>query len=117
MEAKPFNAACFSANGQSFGWLQGTSMAAPNAAGVAALVLSARADLRTHPEALVRRLERSAGDDMTNYMGPNDAANTAPALDGTPCGTGFCHVSQSHPIAFADAYGAGLVDASAAVGR
>src|SRR6188508_57632 len=46
-----FNSACFSANGQSFGWLQGTSMASPNAAGVAALVLSARADLRGRPEA------------------------------------------------------------------
>ena len=112
-----FNAACFSANGQSFGWLQGTSMAAPNAAGVAALVLSARPELGKRPEALVRRLERSAGDDMTNYMGPNDPGNTAPALDGSPCDTGYCHVSQSHPIAFADAYGAGLVDASAAVGR
>ena len=112
-----FNAACFSANGQSFGWLQGTSMAAPNAAGVAALVLSARPELGNRPDALVRRLERSAGDDMTNYMGPNDSGNTAPALDGTPCDTGYCHVSQSHPIAFADAYGAGLVDASAAVGR
>jgi hypothetical protein len=52
-----------------------------------------------------------------NYMGPNDPANTAPALDGTPCLTGFCHVDQSHPIAFGDAYGAGLVDAGAAVGR
>ncbi|HUH21836.1 MAG TPA: hypothetical protein VLZ09_08210, partial [Gaiellaceae bacterium] len=52
-----------------------------------------------------------------NYMGPNDAANTAPALDGTPCATGFCHVDQSHPIAFADAYGAGLVDAGEAVGH
>jgi hypothetical protein len=48
-------------------------------------------------------------------MGANDPANTAPALDGTPCATGFCHVDQTHPIAFSDAYGAGLVDAAAAV--
>jgi hypothetical protein len=48
-------------------------------------------------------------------MGPNDPANTAPTLDGTPCATGFCHVDQTHPIAFSDAYGAGLVDAAAAV--
>ena len=41
--------------------------------------------------------------------------STAPALNGTPFATGFCHVDQSHPIAFADAYGAGLVDAGAAV--
>jgi hypothetical protein len=52
-----------------------------------------------------------------NYMGPNAAGSTAPALDGTPCTTGFCHVDQAHPIGFTDAYGAGLVDAAAAVGR
>ena len=41
----------------------------------------------------------------------------APALNGTPCATGFCHLDQAHAIGFADAYGAGLVDAGAAVGR
>jgi len=112
-----FNSACFTVSGQAFGWLQGTSMSSPNAAGVAALVLSARRDLRGRPEALERRLEASAQQNMTNFMGPNDAGSTAPALNGTPCGTGYCHVSQSQPIAFADAYGAGLVDAGAAVGR
>jgi len=109
-----FNSACFTARGDAFGWLQGTSMAAPNAAGVAALVLSSRPELVGRPGALVRRLEDAAGRSPVNYMGPN-AANTAPALDGTPCATGFCHVDQSHPIAFGDAYGAGLVDAGAAV--
>jgi subtilisin family serine protease len=112
-----FNSACFMSHGQAFGWLQGTSMSSPNAAGVAALVLSARRDLRGRPEALERRLEGSARRDFTNFMGPNDAGNAAPALDGTPCGTGYCHVSQSQPIGFADAYGAGLVDAGTAVGR
>jgi subtilisin family serine protease len=112
-----FNSACFTVSGQAFGWLQGTSMSSPNAAGVAALVLSARRDLRGRPEALERRLEASAQQNLTNFMGPNDAGSTAPALNGTPCDTGYCHVSQSQPIAFADAYGAGLVDAGAAVGR
>jgi subtilisin family serine protease len=111
-----FNSACFTVSGQAFGWLQGTSMSSPNAAGVAALVLSARRDLRGRPEALERRLEASARQNLTNFMGPNDAGSTAPALNGTPCDTGYCHVSQSQPIAFADAYGAGLVDAGAAVG-
>jgi hypothetical protein len=91
-------------------------MSAPNAAGVAALVLSARPELRGQPEALERRLQRSSRHDLTNFMGPNDASSTAPALDGTPCDTGYCHVSQSGPIGFDDAYGAGLVDAGAAVG-
>jgi subtilisin family serine protease len=112
-----FNSACFTAHGQSFGWLQGTSMSSPNAAGVAALALSARPELRGRPEALEQRLARGARRDLTNFMGPNDPGNTVPALDGTPCDTGYCHVSQSRPIAFADAYGAGLVDAGAAVSR
>jgi subtilisin family serine protease len=110
-----FDSACFKFSGQGFGWLQGTSMASPNAAGVAALVLSARPGLRDRPDALVDRLERSANGDPVNFMGPNDPANTAPSLDGVPCGTGYCHLDQRHPIAFADAYGAGLVDAGAAV--
>jgi lantibiotic leader peptide-processing serine protease len=112
-----FNSACFTFQGNGFGWLQGTSMSAPNVAGAAALVLSARPELRGRPAALVQWLAATADRSSTNYMGPNDAANTAPALDGTPCGTGFCHVDQAHPIQFADAYGAGLVDAGAAVAR
>jgi subtilisin family serine protease len=112
-----FNSACFKDRGDGFGWLQGTSMASPNAAGAAALLLSARPDLVGRPSALVQRLADTANRSPVNYMGPNDASNTAPALDGRPCGTGFCHVDQVHPIAFADAYGAGLVDAGAAVAQ
>jgi subtilisin family serine protease len=110
-----FNSACFKERGDAFGWLQGTSMAAPNAAGAAALLLSVRPDLVGRPAALVQRLTATATRSLVNYMGPNDPSNTAPALDGRPCATGFCHVDQAHPIAFADAYGAGLVDAGAAV--
>src|SRR5213078_1571144 len=110
-----FNAACFKLAGQSFGWLQGTSMATPNAAGVAALVLSARSDLRGHPDALVARLKSTANHSVVNYMGPNDPSNVAPSVFGDPCPTGYCHLDQSHPISFGDAYGAGLVDAGAAV--
>ena len=113
--ASAFNAACFVSEGQPFGWLQGTSMSSPNAAGVAALVLSARPALRGHPDALEARLEDTANTGLSNYMGPNDAFDTGPSLGGTPCATGYCHISQSSPISFADAYGAGLVDADSAV--
>ena len=89
----------------------------PNAAGVAALVLSAHRELVGRPSALVRRLTDTANRSPVNFMGPSDPANAAPSLSGIPCATGFCHLDQSHPIGFADAYGAGLVDAGAAVGR
>jgi subtilisin family serine protease len=114
-DASVFNSACFKAGGDAYGWLQGTSMASPNAAGVAALVLSARPNLVGRPADLLQRLAQTTSAPV-NYMGPNDPANTSPALSGAPCATGFCHVDQADPIPFADAYGAGLVDAAAAVG-
>jgi lantibiotic leader peptide-processing serine protease len=111
-----FNSACFKLAGQSFGWLQGTSMSSPNAVGVAALTLSARHDLIGRPDALLERLRSTSNQSPVNYMGANDPANLAASLAGTPCPTGYCHVDQLHPVPFADAYGAGLVDAAAAVG-
>ena len=108
--------ACFKVNGAGFGWLQGTSMSSPNAAGVAALVLSARPALRGRPTELVDRLRTTARRDVTNYMGPNDPGNLAPSYAGVPCATGFCHIRQDAPIAFADAYDAGVVNAGAAAG-
>jgi lantibiotic leader peptide-processing serine protease len=112
-----FNSACFKLAGQGFGWLQGTSMSSPNVAGVAALTLSARHNLVGHPDALLARLESTANQSPVNFMGPNDPANFAPSLAGVPCSTGYCHIDQAHPVPFADAYGAGLVDADAAVGH
>jgi len=116
-QSSVFNSACFTARGDAYGWIQGTSMSTPNVAGVAALVLSAHHELVGRPGALVQRLVATANRSPVNYMGPNDPANDAPALDGTPCATGFCHVDQAHPVSFAESYGAGLVDAGAAVGR
>jgi lantibiotic leader peptide-processing serine protease len=116
IESSLFNFACFKATGNGFGWLQGTSMSAPNALGVAALVISAKPALRHDPDDLVARLEATARRTMTNYTGPNDPANTATTYDGRPCATGYCHLDTSSAIGFTDAYGAGLVDAGAAVG-
>jgi lantibiotic leader peptide-processing serine protease len=108
--------ACFKVNGAGFGFLQGTSMSSPNAAGVGALTLAAHPALQGNPAGLLARLIATARTNMTNHMGPNDPANSADSVLGGPCPTGWCHVDQSHPIPFADAYGAGIVNAAAAVG-
>lgn len=50
-------------------------------------------------------------------MGPNDPKSTAPSYAGVPCPTAFCHVDFRHPLAFSDAYGAGIVDGGRAVAR
>jgi subtilisin family serine protease len=107
--------ACFKVEGAGFGWLQGTSMSSPNAAGVAALTLAAHHELQGNPDALLARLKTTARTDMTNHTGPNDPANTAPSYAGVPCSTGYCHVDFAHPLGFSDAYGAGIVNAGAAV--
>ena len=105
------NAACFEKDGNGFGWLQGTSVAAPNLTGVAALVLSARPELRGNPDGLLARLQSTARHGLVNATGPNDPGNTAAGASGTPCPSGYCHLDYAHPIPFAQAYGAGLVDA------
>ena len=115
LESSLFNFACIKAEGNGFAWLQGTSMSAPNALGVAALAISAKPELRHDPADLVARLEATARQTMTNYTGPNDPTDTAPTYDGRACATGYCHLDTSSPIAFTDAYGAGLVDAGSAV--
>ena len=112
--ASPLTFACFKVQGAAFGWLQGTSMSAPSAVGVAALTLSTHPELRGRPDALLARLRVTARRDLTNYMGANDPTNFAASLTGAPCTTGYCHIDQVHPISFADAYGAGLVDAAGA---
>jgi subtilase family protein len=109
------DAACFDKDGNGFGWLQGTSVAAPNLTGVAALVLSAHPDLRGNPDGLLARLQSTARHGLVNATGPNDPGNTAAGASGRPCPSGYCHLDYVHPIPFAQAYGAGLVDAAAAV--
>jgi lantibiotic leader peptide-processing serine protease len=117
VESSLFNFACFKVQGSGFGWLQGTSMSTPNAVGVAALALSAKPQLRHNPAALVARLEATARRGLTNYTGRTDPTSTAPTYDGRTCSTGYCHLDPSQPIGSVDAYGAGLVDAGAAVAQ
>ena len=90
-------------------------MSAPNALGVAALVISAKHGLRHHPADLIARLQATAKQGLTNYTGPADPDNTSPTYDGRACATGYCHLDTSVSIPFADAYGAGMVDAGAAL--
>lgn len=107
--------ACFKVNGAAFGWLQGTSMSSPNATGVAALTLAAHPAMQGNPDALLNTLRSTARTDMVNLTGPNDPANKTPSTTAGPCTTGWCHLDFDSPIAFSDAYGAGMVNAGAAV--
>ncbi|MFL5944603.1 MAG: S8 family serine peptidase [Gaiellaceae bacterium] len=111
-----FTFACFVYKGAGFGFLQGTSMSSPNASGVGALVLAAHPELQGHPDQLLARLTATARKDMVNFMGPNDPNNKADSTVAGPCPTGYCHIDQTRPISFADAYGAGMVNAGAATG-
>jgi subtilisin family serine protease len=106
--------ACFVLKGDGFAWLQGTSMSSPQVAGVAALAVAAHPELRDHPDALQARLVATTRTDMVNHVGPTSPA-ADPAFDGTPCAVGFCHVSWDAPVPFGLAYGAGMVNAAAAV--
>jgi subtilisin family serine protease len=117
IQSSLLNFACFKIDGAGFGWLQGTSMSTPNALGVAALVVSVKPALRHDPADLVARLQATARRTMTNYTGPSDPSDTAPTYDGRACDTGYCHLATSSTIGFTDAYGAGLVDAGAAVAQ
>jgi lantibiotic leader peptide-processing serine protease len=111
-----YNSACFTIGGQGFAWSQGTSMATPNVAGVAVLVLATHRWLKNNPDALLAQLQRTARKTATNYTGPNDPDNTTAAIDGgASCDTGYCHLDFEHSILSSDAYGAGVVDAGAAV--
>src|SRR5205823_4825228 len=83
-------------------WHEGTSMSSPNAVGVAALTLSSRHNLIGRPDELLARLQSTASQSAVNYMGPNDPADFAASLAGTPCPTGYCHIDQAHAVPFAD---------------
>jgi subtilisin family serine protease len=116
----PADFACFQYDSATFGWFQGTSMSSPQVSGVAALVLAAKPALQEHPDQLASQLKATARKGIVNHTGKS-SASTGPAWDGTPCATGYCHVTfttsatDRNAIPSTLAYGAGLVDAAAAV--
>ncbi|WP_055566499.1 S8 family peptidase [Streptomyces atriruber] len=88
--------------GGEYGWLQGTSMAAPHASGVAALLKS------THPKAgpaELQRLLKKQADRLDCPSGPYDP-------DGDGDVDAVCQSGGKHGTSF---YGSGLVDALDAV--
>lgn len=95
--------------------VQGTSMAAPHASAVAALLAGAHPHLRHHPSAIQRQLECSARSGTVNFTPPLSATDTSPAdLSRQACPTGYCHLG-GQAISSHEAYGAGIVDALNAV--
>jgi hypothetical protein len=83
---------------------------------VAALVLSARAELRGQPLELLRQLLSTARTDMVNGTPPLSPTDTQALYDGSDCPTAYCHLDWAQAaIGFEDAYGAGIVDAATAV--
>jgi lantibiotic leader peptide-processing serine protease len=95
--------------------IQGTSMAAPHVSAVLALLISQYPNLKGHPNALVQRLKARAQPISGNLTPPLSATDTSPGdLTNVACPTGYCHLGGTR-IPDAEAYGAGLVDAFAAV--
>jgi subtilisin family serine protease len=101
--------------GECYSSIQGTSMATPHVAAVAGLVASAKPWLRHHPAAILALLEGTARS-TRNYTPGLSATDTSPAdLTGRACPTGYCHLGGP-AISRRDAYGAGILDARAALG-
>lgn len=101
--------------GQCYTTIQGTSMATPHVSAVLALVASANPDLRGDPDRLVEIVKETAQPISGNETPPLDPSDTSPGdIGGPSCPTGYCHLGGD-PIPDEDAYGAGLVDAAAAV--
>jgi subtilisin family serine protease len=103
---------------QCYSTIQGTSMAAPHAAATLALVASAHPDLRGRPANLVKFLKKSA---VTPAKSLENATPTLSATDTSssdstnlPCPNGYCHLGGK-AIKQKEAFGAGLVNAAAAV--
>lgn len=91
--------------------IQGTSMAAPQVAGVMALIASRNLDARGHPNRLFMLVKNGANKDVVNYTPELSATDTSPAdQTGAACPSGYCHLGGP-TISWSDAFGAGLVNA------
>jgi subtilisin family serine protease len=102
---------------QCYSTIQGTSMATPHASAVIALIASAKPNLQGRPGALIDRLQNTARNVHGNTTQPLSATDlSAGDQSGVACGTGYCHLGGA-AIPDKEAYGAGVVDAAAAVGR
>ncbi|MFN8155905.1 MAG: S8 family serine peptidase [Candidatus Nanopelagicales bacterium] len=100
--------------GECYSSIQGTSMATPHVSAVAGLVASAKPWLRHRPAAITAVLKATARD-AHNTTQPLSATDTSPAdRTGADCPTGYCHLG-GRAISDREAYGAGIVDAAAAV--
>lgn len=107
-------------NSQCYSTIQGTSMATPHASAVLALIASAHPELRYQPKKLVAFLEKHAVTPtklLQNTTPPLSKTDTS-AGDRTPsagpCSGGYCHLGGK-AIKAKEAFGAGLVNAAAAV--
>ena len=106
----------FPAN-ECYSTIQGTSMATPHASAVLALIASAKPQLAHNPNALVNQLTKTARKVKGNTT-PGLSATDLSAGDsaGGTCPTGYCHLGGP-AISDKEAYGAGIVNAAAAVKR
>jgi subtilisin family serine protease len=103
---------------QCYSAIQGTSMATPHASAVLALIASAHPELRFDPPDLVKFLTKKAvtpTKSLKNTTPPVSGSDTSDTdLTGDSCDFGYCHLGGK-AISGKDAYGAGLVNAAAAV--
>ncbi len=102
---------------QCYSTIQGTSMATPHASAVLALVASAKPNLAHNPAGLVKQLTataRTVKGNTTPALSATDLSNGDSS--GVACTTGYCHLGGP-AIPDKEAYGAGIVNAAAAVKR
>lgn len=103
-------------NDQCYTSIQGTSMAAPQAVGVLALILSARPKLADDPERLVALLKANAKSARNTTPGLSATDTSGGDRTGGTCNTGYCHLGGD-AISSSDAYGAGVVNAAFLAGE